>query len=88
MKIGQRIRQLRHERGLSQQEVADELNSYQHIICRWERGKVKPQKKSIERICAALGVSLSEFVEGVDIRDIWRSADLENSKGGIHDENG
>lgn len=82
MKIGQRIRQLRNERGLSQFKLAVEMGATPYQIYTWEVGRTRPRKQSIERICAALGVPLSEFVKGVDIHDIWRSANLENSKGG------
>ena len=70
MRIGQRIRQLRRERGLSQQKLANEIDAWQNNVHLWETGKAKPRKRSIEKICAALDIALDEFMMGVDVSDI------------------
>ena len=70
MRIGEKIRKLRKERGLSQQKLADEIDAYQSNVYLWEKGKAKPRKRSIEKICSALKITLTEFEKGVDSVDI------------------
>lgn len=66
MTIGQRIRQLRTESGMSQFTLADKLVVEQTYISKWECGRFKPRKKNIDKLCEIFGVSKAEFMEGVD----------------------
>lgn len=62
MRIGQKIRQFRRDRGWSQQDLADTADTHQHTVCTWEQGKVKSRRKSIEKICEAMHVSIDDFM--------------------------
>lgn len=66
MTIGERIRQLRTARGLSQEELArlssDTFNG-KHIG-RYEAGKRDPRWYSLQAIARGLGVTVAELVEG------------------------
>ena len=58
---GDRIRELRQERGLSQERLAlnaDITPAYLGLV---ERGKKNPTVLTIERICTAMGISLADF---------------------------
>ena len=58
---GERIRQLRNERGLSQEQVAltaDITPAYLGLV---ERGKRNATVAIVERICMAMNLSLAEF---------------------------
>ena len=58
---GKRLKELRTQRGISQEDLAlsaEITTSYLGMI---ERGEKNPTVKVIERLCVALGVSLAEF---------------------------
>ncbi len=66
-RIGERIRELRLERGITSQEtLADAALLHRTFIGRVERGETNVTVATLERICAALGVSLSEFFRSFD----------------------
>lgn len=62
---GERLRNLRHERGFTQEEVAlraDITTSYYGQI---ERGTANPSVALLEKICAVMGISISDiFTDG------------------------
>jgi transcriptional regulator with XRE-family HTH domain len=60
-RFGQRIRQLRHEKGLSQEAFADACGVHRTYMGHLERGEKNVSFRSILRIADALGITLSEF---------------------------
>ena len=58
---GDRIRELRTERGLSQERLALDADITPAYLGLVERGKRNATVVIIERICDAMGVSLAEF---------------------------
>ena len=59
--IGSRIRQLRTDRGLSQEQVALKAEITTAYLGMVERSQKNPTVMTVEKICHALGVSLVEF---------------------------
>lgn len=57
MNIGQVIKELRKQKGLSQKEFADKVKLTQTSLSQIETGTTKPQKGTIDRICKALGIN-------------------------------
>ena len=68
MTVGQRIRQLREEHGLTQLQLGIEINRGQAAIWNYENGVYYPQFESICRLCEIFNISLEEFMKGVDIK--------------------
>jgi tetratricopeptide (TPR) repeat protein len=66
--IGQRLRRLRLERGLSQRELASPGVSYAYIS-RIEAGTRQPSVKALRRLAAKLGVSTDYLETGSDLGD-------------------
>lgn len=66
--IGQRLRRLRHERGLSQRELASPGVSYAYIS-RIEAGARWPSVKALRKLATKLGVSADYLETGSEIRD-------------------
>ncbi len=65
MDIREKLINLRAERNLSQQDLADLLNVSRTTVSRWEAGKNTPSTTQILNICKALGIDSSElFGEG------------------------
>ena len=57
MNIGENIRQMRVSKNISQKELGEKLGGIsQQQIGRWENGKAKKKKETIEKIANALGV--------------------------------
>ncbi|MBO4325868.1 MAG: helix-turn-helix domain-containing protein [Clostridia bacterium] len=56
METGSRIAELRKERGLTQQELAQKLFVSRELVCKWESGERKPDYRTVEKIAEALGV--------------------------------
>lgn len=54
--MGEKIRELRETRGLSQSDLAEALGVNQSTISNWERGKMEPTIYNVRRIADALGV--------------------------------
>lgn len=53
---------LRKERGMSQRALATAGGVSQALIAEVERGKHPPSSRSVERIAAALGCSISDLM--------------------------
>lgn len=61
--LGQRIRNYRTSKGLSQEKLAEFSGCHPTYIGQLERGEKNATIESIEKISAALGVSLSTLFE-------------------------
>lgn len=61
--IGQRIRNYRIQKGLSQEKLAELSGCHSTYIGQLERGEKNATLESIERITSALGISLSKLLE-------------------------
>jgi tetratricopeptide (TPR) repeat protein len=66
--VGQRLRRLRHERGLSQRELASPGVSYAYIS-RIEAGARRPSVKALRMLARKLEVSADYLETGSEIRD-------------------
>ena len=64
-RIGKRIRDLRIERGWSQQMLADHAQLGQDHLSDLELGKKEIGVRALERITDALEVSLERFFHGI-----------------------
>ena len=60
---GERVRQLRLARALSQEQLALEANITPSYLGMIERGKKNPTVKTVEAICNALGIRLRDFFD-------------------------
>lgn len=66
--IGRRLRRLRHERGLSQRELAGPGVSYAYIS-RIEAGARRPSVKALRMLARKLGVSADYLETGSELRE-------------------
>lgn len=65
LRFGQRIRELRKARGLSQEAFAAECGLDRTYISGIERGKRNVSLRNIQIIARALGISMSELMKGL-----------------------
>ena len=63
--IGQRVRNYRTEKGLSQEKLAELSGCHPTYIGQVERGEKNATLDSIEKIASAMGVSLSKLFEKI-----------------------
>jgi len=59
--FGERVRLLRKEAGISQEELADKANLHRTYIGMIERAEKNITLQNIEKVLIALNVSFSEF---------------------------
>jgi transcriptional regulator with XRE-family HTH domain len=62
--VGARIRLLRNKRGLTQQELADEIGVSRSAVALWETDR-GGEAQHLPRIAEALGVSIDFFINGM-----------------------
>ena len=60
--IGERIKELRMEQGLSTNKLSNMAGLSQSYVRKLERGENKPTVESLELLCQALGITLEDFV--------------------------
>ena len=63
-KTGKLIRELRTEKGLTQQELASALHVSQTAVSKWENGKNLPDISLLEPVSELLDVSITDLVMG------------------------
>lgn len=64
--LAENIRRLRHERGLSQEELADVCGLHRTYVGSVERGERNVTLSSLETIAKALGVSVVDLLTPED----------------------
>ena len=62
-KIGQRIRELRESKGISQQNLAAVCNFEKANLSRIEAGRTNPTISTLYKISQALEITISELVD-------------------------
>ena len=61
--IGEQIKKYRNIRGMTQQDIADELGeSSGRVIYNWEKGIGRPDCDKLAKLCDLLGVSADELI--------------------------
>ena len=68
MDIGARIKQLREESNLSQNELAEKLNLSNKTISSWEKNRTQPHMEVIEEMCRIFACSKSYFLSDDNFR--------------------
>ena len=61
--IGQRIRNYRTQKGLSQEKLAELAGCHPTYIGQLERGEINATLESVEKIASAMDISLSELFD-------------------------
>ena len=75
MSLGENIRTVRKQKGWSQRELAERIESDASYINRMETGKLNPSIAALERVADALECSIDRLVKGklkaveIQIRD-------------------
>jgi len=79
-KTGQLISQARKERGMTQQQLAEQLNITAAAVSKWERGHSFPDISILEMLADTLDVSVIDLIRGEkETGDFISISDAENS---------
>lgn len=62
--IGQRLKTLRKEKGLTQEQLGERLDVSSRSVSRWENGVNLPDFDLLLELCRLYGVSLDELLKG------------------------
>lgn len=65
MGLGEKLYDLRREKHLSQEEVAEKLNVTRQTVSKWETNQSTPDFDKIAPLCALYGISADELLTGV-----------------------
>ncbi|MDO4333741.1 MAG: helix-turn-helix transcriptional regulator [Eubacteriales bacterium] len=73
IEFGEKLKQVREEKGMTQQTLADQLYVTRQAVSRWECGARYPDLLTTKKIAAILEVSIDELVSGEELkRDVER----------------
>ena len=73
--IGEKIKELRKSRGVSQEQLAFDLNVSRQTITKWEANAVQPNMESITALCKYFGVKYEYFFGEIQAEDEAAAAD-------------
>lgn len=66
MNVGENIRRIRKEKGLTQKELGELCGMYESQIRKYELGKANPKKETLDKIAKALKVDILSLF-GIDL---------------------
>lgn len=64
VKTGKFLSELRHEMGLTQEQLGEKIGVTNKTVSRWETGTYMPPIESLEALSNVLGVSINEIIAG------------------------
>lgn len=62
MHIGERIRARRNERGVSCEQLAQQIGRRVGTVFKWEWGKTSPRYEDLEAVAGALGIDIHDLL--------------------------
>lgn len=63
MKTGEKIKKIRLENNMTQDEFAEKLNVTRVAVSKWELGKSYPSIENLKTICSLFNVSSNDLLE-------------------------
>lgn len=86
MQIGKFIAELRKEKGLTQEQLGDEIGVTNKTVSRWETGVYLPPADALLRMSGMFAVSVNELLTGKRLTDTeYKKAAEENLKQAIQE---
>ena len=67
-KIGKFIAKCRKEKNMTQEQLAEKLNTTCKSVSRWENGKTMPDYSVIKLLCDELDISINELLSGEKVK--------------------
>ena len=67
MNFPDKLKELRKEKGLTQEELASKIFVSRSLIARYENGSVMPSKENLEKLSLFFDLRLSDFIDNEEI---------------------
>ena len=80
MTIGERIKQLRSEKGVSQEKLAEQLHVSRSAVAKWEADGGVPEIDNLLQLSSVFDISIDELVGNADRPNASRQAEATNYK--------
>ena len=64
MEFHEKLQQLRKQKNLTQEQLADKLMVSNKTVSKWERGKCMPDYSVVEALCSELDITVAELLNG------------------------
>ncbi|WP_210128614.1 MULTISPECIES: helix-turn-helix transcriptional regulator [unclassified Staphylococcus] len=64
MRLAEQIRKYRKSSGLTQEALAEKLNTTRQSVSKWEQGALEPNIQMLNNLAELFGVSLDNLVNG------------------------
>ena len=76
-KIGKFILELRKDKKMTQQELADKIGVTDRAISKWENGRGMPDISLMKPLCEILDITLNELISGekIDKKEYQKKSD-------------
>lgn len=68
-KVNTTIKRLRQDKGLNQEQLADQLHVTRQAVSNWETGKTQPDIETLTQIAEYFGVSVERLIYGKEIKE-------------------
>ncbi len=79
MSFPEKLKTLRKEKGLTQEELASSIFVSRTLISKYENGSVYPTKENAEKLALFFNVNLSELIDNNDtVQLVLKNSDLTN----------
>ena len=62
--VGQRIKDIRLEKGMDQKQFAEMINATVSALSNWEKGRNLPNKERLKNIADLAGITVQQLLEG------------------------
>ena len=90
MELSEKLQELRKEKGLTQEELAEALFVSRTAISKWESGRGVANIESLKAISKFFSVSIDELLSGEEIlkiadEDVYKRQDAEKTYGDTDD---
>ena len=69
MKFGDNLRQIRKNKKMSQEQLAEKVNVTRQSVSKWENGEAYPEMNNILELCKIFNCKINDLVH-TDMRDI------------------
>lgn len=79
-KVGELIYKVRKEKGLTQKQLADQMNISDRTISKWERGYGYPDVSLLPDLSGLLGVNIENILEGDLLSNEFIGGNMKKSK--------
>lgn len=76
MELGARIREIREDQGLSQEQLAERVGTAQSTISQLEQGERNPSYRTLRSLAKALGVSVSYLLGEAEVEELSPEEEL------------